>query len=86
MMKKIMCVFIRIASWGDSYDTHNIFFNGKVKKIICYYQLSVALESKQILNGLAHVSSQDAPHKVEKYTCWLRWNNFFLYSPRKKKN
>ena len=63
------------------------FFYGKVKKIICYYQihtLSVALQSKQTLNGLAHVSSQVlAQHKVEKYICWLKMKQ--LIHPEKKK-
>ena len=94
-----MCLFIQIASWGDSYGTHNIcccffvffcFFYGKVKKIICYYQihtLPVALQSKQTLNGLAHISSQVlAPHKVEKYICWLKMKQLFSYiHPEKKK-
>ena len=84
-----MWLFIQIASWGDSYGTHNIcFFYGKVKKSICYYQihiLSVALQLKQTLNG--HISSQVlAPHKVEKYICWLKMKHLFSYIHPEKKN
>ena len=84
--KKIMCIFIQIASRGNSYNTHNIsfffflffllfFFYGKVKKIICCCQihtLSVALQSKQTLNGLVHVSSQDAS------TCTTKLKSTFV--------
>ena len=70
--------------------TYVLFFYGKVKKIICYYQihtLSVALQSKQTLNGLAHISSQVlAPHKVEKYICWLKMKQLFSYIHPEKKS
>ena len=69
------------------------FFYGKEKKIICYCQihtLSVALQSKQKpLNGLAHISLKmqvRAPHKVEKYICWLKMKQLFSYiHPEQKK-